>query len=161
MADRKLLVFNADIGMAEEQHAEDTAVVGGPVDFGANRLANLPAPQNAQDAATKAYVDARIGSGTGGGGSSGIDGNTILSGSGDPANSVGRDGDYFMSDGDVLFGPKANGTWPSMGVSLVGPRGTPGTAFYSGEGPPDDSQFETGSYYIDRNSGLLYGPKGA
>jgi hypothetical protein len=51
----------------------------------------------------------------------GADGNTILSGHGAPANSTGRDGDYWMDlDATTLYGPKASGSWPGSGVSLVG-----------------------------------------
>lgn len=58
-------------------------------------------------------------------GPAGRDGNTILNGTGAPAASTGRDGDFYLdTSGDRLYGPKASGTWPA-GVSLVGPAGAP------------------------------------
>jgi hypothetical protein len=81
MADRKLLVFNADLGLAEEQQKGDVATANGPVDFGANPLRNVADPSQPQDVATKAYVDAHAGSG--GGGDGGI-GSGIILGRGAP-----------------------------------------------------------------------------
>lgn len=81
MADRKLLVFNADIGLAEEQQKGDVATANGPVDFGANPLRNAADPKAPQDVATKAYVDAHAGQG---GGSGGDIGSGIILGRGAP-----------------------------------------------------------------------------
>ena len=51
-------------------------------------------------------------------GSNGADGNTILNGTSDPT-SEGVDGDFFLNtDTNVLFGPKASGSWPATGVKL-------------------------------------------
>lgn len=72
MASRIVLVFNPDIGLPEEQQLGDTARFDGPVDFGAKPAQNLADPSYPQDAATKAYVDARMGGGGGGDVSSGI-----------------------------------------------------------------------------------------
>lgn len=50
-------------------------------------------------------------------------GNAVLTGSGAPANTVGIDGDYYINTASyptsaVLYGPRANGTWPGTGISL-------------------------------------------
>ena len=60
-------------------------------------------------------------------GTNGTNGNTILNGTGAPASSLGNNGDFYIDTAaDVLYGPKAGGTWPSTGVSLVGPQGPAG-----------------------------------
>lgn len=58
----------------------------------------------------------------------GVDGKTILSGSGAPAAGLGTDGDYYL-DMPVahLYGPKTAGAWGAY-VDLVGPQGPPGPA---------------------------------
>lgn len=53
-------------------------------------------------------------------GPAGADGNTILSGHGIPASTVGRDGDYWMDlDAWVLYGPKTSGAWPGTGLPIT------------------------------------------
>lgn len=60
-------------------------------------------------------------------GAAGSDGNTVLNGTVDPT-TEGVDGDFFIrTDTDEIFGPKAAGSWPASGVSLVGPTGAAGT----------------------------------
>lgn len=54
-------------------------------------------------------------------------GNTILSGTGAPSNTLGVDGDYYADTTDyptslTLYGPKA-GTWPESGLVLSGADG--------------------------------------
>jgi hypothetical protein len=57
-------------------------------------------------------------------GPAGSNGHTVLNGTGTPSNSVGSDGDFYIDTAaNVLYGPKAGGTWPSPGVSLIGPAG--------------------------------------
>lgn len=47
--------------------------------------------------------------------------NTLLSGSGTPANSVGNDGDFYIdTKGPNIYGPKKSGAWPGSYVSMVG-----------------------------------------
>lgn len=59
-------------------------------------------------------------------GPAGADGRTILHGTVNPSNAIGSDGDFYINTStNMLFGPKASGTWPA-GVSLVGPQGQPG-----------------------------------
>jgi hypothetical protein len=61
-------------------------------------------------------------------GTNGSNGNTVLNGAGAPSNSIGADGDFYLNTSNyVLFGPKAAGTWPTTGVSLVGPAGSGGS----------------------------------
>lgn len=68
-------------------------------------------------------------------GPSGTNGKTVLHGTADPA-SQGVDGDFYINTStNTLFGPKANGTWPT-GVSLVGPAGTAGPQGASGASGP-------------------------
>lgn len=71
MANRALIVFNADIGIYEELRSGDSAVLGSNLDAGGNAITDVADPTSPQDVATKAYVDAH-GGGGGGGGNSGI-----------------------------------------------------------------------------------------
>lgn len=67
-------------------------------------------------------------------GASGSNGNTVLSGSGAPADSIGSNGDFYLdTTAEAVYGPKANGSWPAVGVSLVGPQGADGQT--GAEGP--------------------------
>jgi hypothetical protein len=60
----------------------------------------------------------------------------VLNGTGAPAASVGHDGDFYLDTAaDVLYGPKAGGTWPATGTSLAGPPGPAGPAGLSTAGP--------------------------
>lgn len=65
--------------------------------------------------------------------------NTVLSGNGTPASSLGKDGDFYIDvRNSLFFGPKTKGRWP-LPVSLVGPSGpvgstgAPGKAGVKGE----------------------------
>lgn len=64
--------------------------------------------------------------------------NTILNGSGPPANSLGIDGDFYIDTAaETLYGPKTGGAWPSVGVPIVGPTGPTGATGPQGpQGPP-------------------------
>lgn len=65
--------------------------------------------------------------GTGGGGTAGTDGLSVLSGAGAPANTVGRDGEWYIDhDTYIIYGPKVSAAWPLPGTSLVGPEGPQG-----------------------------------
>lgn len=53
--------------------------------------------------------------------------NTVLSGNGTPASSLGKDGDFYIDvRNSLFFGPKTKGRWP-LPVSLVGPSGPVGS----------------------------------
>jgi hypothetical protein len=70
-------------------------------------------------------------------GPAGADGNTILSGTAAPDNSVGNDGDFYIDTAaDMLYGPKAGGTWPAAGTSHVGPAGPTGDTGPAGAAGP-------------------------
>lgn len=61
-------------------------------------------------------------------GATGANGNTVLNGTGGPASSLGNNGDFYLDTAaDVLYGPKAGGTWPTPGTSLVGSAGAAGS----------------------------------
>ena len=64
-------------------------------------------------------------------------GNTILSGTITPSNSLGNNGDFYLNTANTtLFGPKAAGLWPGVGTLLIGPQGLQGpvgpSAIFSG-----------------------------
>jgi len=60
-------------------------------------------------------------------GATGTNGNTIISGSGAPSNTEGNNGDFYLDVSTYwLYGPKASGSWPISGTSLVGPAGSSG-----------------------------------
>jgi len=120
-------------------------------------------------------------------GPAGANGNTILNGTGAPTSSVGNDGDFYLDTAaDVLYGPKAGGTWPANGTSLVGNPGTTGPAgpaglqgpagpqglagpqgpaganghtILNGTGAPASGLGNDGDFYIDTAADVLYGPK--
>jgi hypothetical protein len=60
-------------------------------------------------------------------GPAGAHGATVLSGTGAPAVLAGHDGDFYLdtTTADVLYGPKAGGTWSATGISLTGPKAAP------------------------------------
>ena len=98
-------------------------------------------------------------------GNTGAAGNTILSGSTDPTDGVGNNGDYYINTAtSTLFGPKANGNW-LPGVSLIGPAGSPGNpgapgnTVLSGAGAPSNSIGNNGDFYLDTSTWTIYGPK--
>ena len=62
----------------------------------------------------------------------------MLNGTGAPADTLGHDGDFYIDTAaDVLYGPKAGGTWPANGTALIGQQGAQGPAGPQGpQGPP-------------------------
>jgi hypothetical protein len=83
---------------------------------------------------------------TGPPGPAGANGNTVLNGTGAPPSSVGNDGDFYIDTAaDVLYGPKANGSWPAAGVSLVGSPGTTGPQGPQGPAGPQGAQGPPGT----------------
>ena len=101
---------------------------------------------------------------TGATGATGAAGSKILSGTGAPAATLGKVGDYYINktNGD-LYGPKTATSWGSA-LSLRGPQGIPGAAgsmFYSGSGAPLATLGKAGDMYLDKANSLLYGPKTA
>ena len=98
-------------------------------------------------------------------GQAGTNGAAVLNGTSAPTSSVGTDGDFYLdTTSEVLYGPKAAGTWPATGISLVGPpgtNGTNGTAILNGTSAPTASVGTDGDFYLDTTSEVLYGPKAA
>jgi len=59
--------------------------------------------------------------------------NTVLSGAGVPAKSLGIDGDFYIDTKSMnMYGPKKNNSWP-LPVSLRGPQGPAGVAGADGK----------------------------
>jgi hypothetical protein len=65
----------------------------------------------------------------------GANGTAVLNGVSNPTNTIGVNGDFYINTmTNTLFGPKANGAWPT-GTSLIGPtgpQGAPGPAGMNG-----------------------------
>jgi hypothetical protein len=78
---------------------------------------------------------------TGPQGPGGAAGNTVLNGTEPPNNPTGVDGDFYIDTAaNRLYGPKANGTWPAAGTSLVGSQGPAGSPGKDGAtGPAGDA----------------------
>jgi hypothetical protein len=59
-------------------------------------------------------------------GTAGTNGTAVLNGIIAPTNAVGVNGDFYINTAtNTLYGPKANGTWPT-GISLIGSQGPAG-----------------------------------
>jgi hypothetical protein len=96
-------------------------------------------------------------------GATGANGKTVANGTTDPATSTGVDGDFYINTAtNTLFGPKANGTWPT-GVSLVGPTGATGPTGSTGAQGPQGIQGLTGATGAAGAQGIqgLLGAQGA
>ena len=110
-------------------------------------------------------------------GVAGANGATIYSGNGAPSATTGNVGDFYIDlSASALYGPKSASGW-GTGYSLVGAPGAPGAAgatgatgaagtngapgsqILSGTGAPAATLGNSGDYYLDKSSGLLYGPK--
>jgi hypothetical protein len=88
-------------------------------------------------------------------------GASILEGNGAPSANDGNDGDYWLDgSASVLYGPK-DGTWPSPSFNLVGAAGANGTTIHSATQSPDDSVGQLGDYWLNTQTTMLFGPKGA
>jgi hypothetical protein len=82
---------------------------------------------------------------TGTNGTDGTNGNTVLSGSGAPASSLGSNGDFYIdTDFYDLYGPKTSGGWGSP-TSLKGPKGDAGSPWTAGGTLPSGAT-ETGTW---------------
>lgn len=104
-------------------------------------------------------------------GTNGTDGKTILNGVVGPTAGDGTNGDFWLDTAtDILYGPKAAGTWPA-GVSLIGPTGAQGSTGPTGIAGTNGLTVLTGSIaptggigvdgdsYIDTVTSTLYSPK--
>jgi len=101
-------------------------------------------------------------------GVNGTNGSTTLNGSGAPGPGLGLNGDYYLDKTNyLLYGPKIAGSW-GIPILLRGADGTQGptgaagkdgSIIYSGAGVPVATMGLNGDYYLDKNTGNLYGPK--
>lgn len=97
---------------------------------------------------------------TGPSGTAGTNGNTIWNGTTAPSSGLGVNGDFYLNTAtDVLYGPKAGGTWPGTGTSLIGPAGTNGNTMWNGTTVPSNTVGQNGDFYINTATEILYGPK--
>lgn len=117
--------------------ANDTKFIYGPKAAGTWPAGvSLIGPQGIQGTPGAAGATGAAGAAgaTGATGAAGTNGLSLRHGTGAPANGVGVDGEYYISDDThLLYGPKAAGVWPS-GVSLIGPAGAAGAAGAGGSG---------------------------
>jgi hypothetical protein len=94
-------------------------------------------------------------------GTNGVNGLSVLSGTLDPTNLTGADGEFYINTTSItIFGPKSGGTWPS-GVSLTGPTGTSGInglSILNGSADPTGEGID-GEFYINTTTNTLFGPK--
>lgn len=121
-----------------------TGPVGPTGPAGPQGVQGIQGPQGAVGATGAAGVAGPTGpSGpTGPTGPAGPQGAGMVTGTGAPSDAVGQDGDfYFDSAAAVVYGPKASGTWPASGVSLLGPTGPVGD---TGPAGPTGPQGATG-----------------
>ena len=90
----------------------------------------------------------------------GDNGTSIHSASGNPADTLGADGDVYINsfNGDVFT--KASGTWGSPTGNITGPRGLQGTSISAGTGVPSNADGNEGDVFIDVSTGFVYN-KGA
>ena len=104
-------------------------------------------------------------------GTNGVDGNTILSGTTNPNNALGNDGDIYINTANsTFFGPKAAGAW-GAGTSLIGADGTDGVdgtngvdgvdgnTVLNGTSNPTNAVGNTGDFYYNYNNFTFFGPK--
>lgn len=83
-----------------------------------------------------------------------LKGAAVLNGTTDPTDAVGSDEDFYINTSRVmLFGPKANGTWPA-GVSLFGSEGPPGADGATGADGAQGLQGDPGPPGADGAQGL-------
>ena len=86
-------------------------------------------------------------------GTNGTDGKTLLSGTENPADSIGKKGDFYINTtSNTIFGPKASGNWPISGVSMVGPTGPTGNGFNNGT-VKNQIMYWNGSMWVTLNPG--------
>jgi|LakMenE18May11ns_1017448.scaffolds.fasta_scaffold9940481_3 hypothetical protein len=83
-------------------------------------------------------------------GINGADGKTVLNGTSNPTSMIGNNGDFYINTiSNIIFGPKASGQWPAIGVSLVGPQGLTGPTGASGpQGPQGPSGGGGFTHYV-------------
>ena len=143
---------------------------------GATGLTGATGPQGPAGATGATGLTGAIGpqGPTGATGPSGTNGNGVLNGNVVPTNVQGNDGDFYINTiTNTIYGPKANGIWPS-GVSLVGPQGpaggpagpqgiagTNGNSVLNGTVNPNLATGVDGDFYINTLTNEIFGPKSA
>jgi hypothetical protein len=143
---------------------------------GATGLTGATGPQGPAGATGATGLTGAIGpqGPTGATGPSGTNGNGVLNGNVVPTNVQGNDGDFYINTiTNTIYGPKANGIWPS-GVSLVGPQGpaggpagpqgiagTNGNSVLNGTVNPNLAIGVDGDFYINTLTNEIFGPKSA
>lgn len=114
-------------------------------------------------------------------GAPGLDGRTVLSGSGAPSSGTGADGDFYLDTAATsIYGPKTSGAW-GAGTSLIGATGATGatgssgatgatgaqgpagadgangSTWLSGSAAPSSGAGVNGDYYFRTATGDVYG----
>lgn len=102
-------------------------------------------------------------------GKDGKDGATILRGTGEPTNFVGKEGDYYIDlNTGFLYGPKDNNAWGKNIIQLKGTDGIngkngadgkDGATILAGLNNPTSYIGNIGDYYINKSTYTLFGPK--
>lgn len=91
-------------------------------------------------------------------GNPGKDGAAFLQGKGEPASTLGKDGDSYLDvDSDNIYF-KNNGAWSLVG-NIKGADGEPGddgASFLQGYGVPDDELGKNGDSYLDLTTNNFY-----
>lgn len=97
--------------------------------------------------------------GSGGGGTPGKDGSSVLTGTGAPPDSLGNDGDVYFSLNAggmavTFYDKKVAGHWPDSGIDL---RGAPGSQILGADGPPSEGAVgPEGTLFFDRLNVVIY-----
>lgn len=96
----------------------------------------------------------------------GAGGSQLLNGTVNPTSLIGSFGDFYINTTTtVLFGPKGISTWPTPGITLIGPQGSPGTpgtnghTILNGTSNPTSGQGSDSDFYINTATNFIFGPK--
>ena len=82
----------------------------------------------------------------------GKDGSVIYADKGKPTNQ-GKDGDYYIdTEAKIFYGPKANNTWPTTGISLTNESINNSDYELSGDGKTLIKWLNPKTHYIDMNT---------
>jgi hypothetical protein len=129
------------------------ALVGTPGPAGASGASGAPGADGQNGAPGQNGADGQDGA-------PGAAGIGLLSGSGAPPAGLGRDGEFYIdATSATLYGPKAGGVWPALGVALVGATGPQGPAGPQGPIGPQGPVGANGSDGVDGAPGAT-GPQG-
>ncbi|SNW62082.1 Collagen-like protein [Orpheovirus IHUMI-LCC2] len=82
----------------------------------------------------------------------GENGSQIITGNGNPSNSQGQNGDFYLDNITGNYYQKVNGIWIPKG-NLKGP---PGSQIITGNGVPDVGEGSNGDFYLDNITGNYY-----